>query len=337
MAEASLGEGAQVRLNLGSGVYTIDGWENLDAAGHPGTTLWRWEDGLPYEDATVEAITVAHSLMYVPDSLWPRVFFDMARVLRPGGVLRITEDSAEDPESERFGGHHDAVSMTSPGKVIDAMRAAGLRAQTVEPRETHFRDPAICQVLHGLPPKVFFVEGVKTPQEAVFEPVVTRPRISVLIPTTGRKGLVRAIQSAADADEVLVDYNQDGDKGYAARTRMMARASGTHLAFLDDDDVYAPGAVGAMRDAACDYPVIFRMRYHHGGSVLWGKPELGYGNVGSPMLLVPNVPEKLGRWRGWNGENEGGDATFIHECAERFGEVRFDERITAIIRPDGSV
>ena len=56
-----------MRLNLGCGEeHLIDGFVNLDAR-----TGWHFEDGLPYPDGSVEAITISHALMYVPLSAWP--------------------------------------------------------------------------------------------------------------------------------------------------------------------------------------------------------------------------------------------------------------------------
>lgn len=163
---------------------------------------------------------------------------------------------------------------------------------------------------------------------------MSSPRISVLVPTTGRSTLGRALRSTAGSFETLVDYNQDGDFGYAARNRLMARARGTHLAFIDDDDVFASGALIQMTMAACDRPVIFRMRYAKGDSILWKEPSLGYGNIGTPMFLIPNIPHKLGRWHGWEDASSGGDSTFIHETVALMGAPKWNPFVVAIIRPD---
>lgn len=145
------------RLNLGSGVYVIPGFDNLDL-----TTGWRFEDGLgQYPDGSVEAVTIAHALMYVALPDWPAIFKEMARVIEPGGILRVTEDSTADPASERYGGHPEAVTLTSPNMLIEHMAAAGLTARVVTPDETMFRDESLIQRLHGPPPKVTHVEGVK--------------------------------------------------------------------------------------------------------------------------------------------------------------------------------
>lgn len=148
---------AGVKLNLGSGDEHLDGFENLDAG-----QGWRFEDGLPgYTDGTVQAVTVSHALMYVPLSAWPAVFAEIARILEPGGILRVTEDNTEDPESERFGGWHDAVTLTGPDMVREHLKAADLKPRKHAASTSGFKDQSLCQQWHGDEPKVFFIEGRK--------------------------------------------------------------------------------------------------------------------------------------------------------------------------------
>lgn len=148
-----------LKLNLGAGDRPLDGFVNLDLP------EWRYQDGLPeYEDATVDAVTISHSLMYVPLDDWPDVFCELARVVKPGGVVRATEDDTGNPESERFGGYPDAVTLTSPRMLCDFLNAAGFSALSVDPEVSFFADGSLIQNGHGRPPKVFHVEGVR--QEA---------------------------------------------------------------------------------------------------------------------------------------------------------------------------
>lgn len=158
--------------------------------------------------------------------------------------------------------------------------------------------------------------------------------LSVIVPTTGRDTLTAALESVADADEVLViDDRARSDRGYTARHAGMALARGTHLAFLDDDDVFAEDAVDVMRDLARRRPVIFRMDDPLHG-VLWRDPELRYANVGTPMFLVPNDPARLGRWEPHpHDPGRGGDFVFIRGCCERMGAPVWREEVVAVVRP----
>ncbi len=159
--------------------------------------------------------------------------------------------------------------------------------------------------------------------------------VSVIIPSVGRDTLGAAVDSCAGADEVIVVENDYGDHGYRARMEGIARATSTHLAFMDDDDVYLPGAIDLFREHACDVPVVFRMdHYRHG--ILWRDPVLRFGNVSTQMMLVPNVPEKLGVWEAhMPGIPEpGGDFTFLAGCVEKMGAPVWRDEIVALLRPE---
>lgn len=166
--------------------------------------------------------------------------------------------------------------------------------------------------------------------------------ISFIIPTIGRDSLYAAVYStcAAEGDEIIVvgcaDVPYDrrvnhiscvrgNDWGATERTLGIQTARGTHLAFMDDDDIYLPGARQAMAAAIWetpDKPVLFRIRYPN-GRVLWADPALRCGNVSTQMMLIPNVPEMLGVW----SKRREGDFDFL--ASMRFGEIVFREEIIA--------
>jgi glycosyltransferase involved in cell wall biosynthesis len=180
--------------------------------------------------------------------------------------------------------------------------------------------------------------------------------LSIVIPTLGRPSLERALRSCADADEIVVvldtargctelpcvlpsnavfvsgSFGVTG--GHAGRQEGIQHASGTHLAFFDDDDVYVPGAVDLMRETACDVPVIFRMDdYYHG--IIWSQPQLAFGNVSTQMYVVPNWPDVLGTWEPHAPglPQPGGDFTFITETVEMMGGPVWREEVIAVLRP----
>ena len=209
-----------LRLNLGCGTpntrscHPIDGMVNLDKS-----IGWRFEDGLgDFLDGSVAGITVSHSLMYVPEADWPAAFAEFARVLRPGGVIRITEDSACNPISGRFGGwkgSQPAVTFTSPELVVAHLQRAGLAASVVGPAETSFHDSSLCQAQHGAPPDVFFVEGQRVSSvlfaphnddEALFAAFTIlrhRPHVVVCHGSTGDYG-ESAVREAESRDAMSV-------------------------------------------------------------------------------------------------------------------------------------
>ncbi len=146
-----------MKLNLGAGPKQLDGFVNLDSG-----EGWLFQDGLhDYPGSSIEAVSSSHSLMYLPLSEWPPLFAEVFRVLDSGGVFRVTEDNTEDPESERFGGWHDAVTLTGPTVVREHMKAVGLKVRKHSATSTGFNDKSLLQAWHGEEPKVFFLEGRK--------------------------------------------------------------------------------------------------------------------------------------------------------------------------------
>lgn len=158
--------------------------------------------------------------------------------------------------------------------------------------------------------------------------------ISYIVPTLCRPSLVHTLESIETwpGDEILIVsdlsknlHMQDfirarpeircvhclpgGDWGHTERNFASPLAKGRYLAHIDDDDFYAPGTRALMADVVektPERPVLFRMQYPN-GITLWAEPDLRCGNVGTPMMLIPNVPEKFGTW----GSFVGGDCHFL--------------------------
>ena len=94
----------------------------------------------------------------------------------------------------------------------------------------------------------------------------------------------------------------------------MTQATGDYILFQDDDDVYARGAIVNVHRAIRRAPLaphLFRFRARRYGSVpIWVKKGVvAEGMVGGHCMVVPNVPEKLGRWT----DRYEGDYDFIEE------------------------
>lgn len=159
------------------------------------------------------------------------------------------------------------------------------------------------------------------------------PRLTVIVASCGRPTLARTLDSVKPqlhrGDEVLVSVNNDCPWGHAARNQLMLVARGNTLLFMDDDDVYLPGALSAVRAAVAAEPDrlhIFRMRYASGGE-LWTWPQVMQGNVSTQMIAVPNRPADLGTW----GTRYEGDLDFI--SSTKMGEPVWHEDVIALIRP----
>lgn len=174
--------------------------------------------------------------------------------------------------------------------------------------------------------------------------------ISFIVPTIGRASLSRTLGSIDPwpGDEVLVvgaveemvhsDHGvmwryipcaPGGDWGHAERNYVTPMCSGRYIAHIDDDDAYAPGTRALMDDAirkTPDRPVLFRMKYPN-GITLWDQPELRCGNVGTPMILIPNVPEKLGRFESFVG----GDCAYLESMKWSRDEIVWRPEVIALL------
>lgn len=136
-------------------------------------------------------------------------------------------------------------------------------------------------------------------------------------------------------DELLAVFDDSGDAGDSPRNRVLGSLSGTHIAFLDDDDEYRPGALDTMRRFARANPGrvgIFRIDLGMWG-VAWARRDLMAS--ATAMYVLPNIPDRLGRFGRAPGLPAGrvGDFKFIVETVANLGDPIWCEEILQDIRP----
>lgn len=180
------------------------------------------------------------------------------------------------------------------------------------------------------------------------------PTFTVIVPTVGRPTLAHALASIsaqlAPGDQLIVDRNDDGDYGNAARNRALERVTTSHIVFLDDDDEWLPGALGAMRDFAREHPDrigLFGQRYELTGDRFNVTLEPRHFSAG--MGVFPN-DGRLGRFAPARelrplrpGETRAqltvrwGDTEFFRSTLERHEEPPISVMITTfVVRPEKS-
>jgi hypothetical protein len=172
--------------------------------------------------------------------------------------------------------------------------------------------------------------------------------ISYIVATVGRESLQTTLESIEcwDGDEIIIigkvktkdmghvrciNCPPGNDWGSTERNIATKLARGRYLSHMDDDDVYAKGSRALFASAIIENPAkvtIFRMKLLS-GSVLWQDPEIRHGNVGTPMILMPNDPAKMGTW----GENQDcGDLRFLETMGwDRASEVAWRREVVAEI------
>lgn len=142
--------GDPILLHAGSDTDAIPGWINLDrrpirAQGEE-IVLWEFHHGFRMiENDSVDAITISHMLMYIPTSEHEAFFEDCFRVLKCGGVLRLTEDNCSvRPE---FNTHY-YMGPTSPVAMRQALEAVGFSAHDQYPDTTLSSHRSIMRARH---------------------------------------------------------------------------------------------------------------------------------------------------------------------------------------------
>ena len=157
--------------------------------------------------------------------------------------------------------------------------------------------------------------------------------VSVILPTLGRPTLQRSIDSILSqllpGDELLiqVDSKPHKDDGNWCRDEMIARAQGTHLWFLDDDDIALPGAIEAFHQAISEAPeVCWIFRILLCGNPMWKVPgKIMPGNQQGQCLLVPRLASPQ-----WVSDGYGSDYHYLQRIHI---DKKWASPIIAQIRP----
>src|SRR5687767_1836788 len=82
-------------LNVGCGNHFHPAWTNLDLHPKPGVIQHDLHAPLPFPDTTFDAVYHSHVLEHLPHAEAPAFLRDCARVLRPGGTIRVVVPDLE--------------------------------------------------------------------------------------------------------------------------------------------------------------------------------------------------------------------------------------------------
>jgi hypothetical protein len=108
----------------------------------------------------------------------------------------------------------------------------------------------------------------------------------------------------------------------------MTTATRDYFLFMDDDDEYVEGCFPDIRKVIAENPgqAILAKMLHRSGAVIWQDKAIRIGNVGTQMIIVPNVRKYAVRWP----DNYSGDFHFISEVVEKGMPVFWWDRLIAI-------
>jgi len=164
----------EIKLNLGCGRRKLPSFVNLDK-----DMGWVFQEGLPqYTDGSVDAVTLSHTLMYLDILDVEKSVKEIWRVLKTSGVMRITEDDTENPESDTYQKepkqYHSRqwgrgrLCFTGPKMMREILETVGFAVYDVDESTTYFHDSTLMQNSHGGRPRCFFLEGIKTGDYKIF-------------------------------------------------------------------------------------------------------------------------------------------------------------------------
>lgn len=78
------------RVHLGCGGNILPGWANLDVDGPEGVTRFDLGRPLPFASGSVDLIYTEHFIEHVRKEAAASLLQECARILKPGGILRIS-------------------------------------------------------------------------------------------------------------------------------------------------------------------------------------------------------------------------------------------------------
>lgn len=126
--------------------------------------------------------------------------------------------------------------------------------------------------------------------------------------------------------------------GHCQLNYALPQAQGSHIHMSDDDDIWTDNARDLMRRGTDVWPekvLLYQFRSYYGNQVYWVPGTAGVferARVGGHCALVPNVPEKVGRF---SCEYDG-DYDYVESSVKNFGglsEVIWISELVAIARP----
>ncbi len=99
-----------LRLNLGCGQRTIDGWQNLDFHTQSSDVIQcNLLDGIPYDDESAQVIYHSHVLEHFTKKDGINFIQECFRVLAPGGIIRVVIPDLEEIARSYLNSLNDAL------------------------------------------------------------------------------------------------------------------------------------------------------------------------------------------------------------------------------------
>ncbi|CAN5616763.1 hypothetical protein BH10ACT1_BH10ACT1_35670 [soil metagenome] len=139
----------KVRLMIGSGPSERPGWLATDLIpSRPDVMLLDASEPFPFDDASVDRIHSEHMIEHVDHTIGAHMLAECARVLKPGGRIRLAT-----PDFDRV-----VALATGAGEDVVALMAASNQRNEIDPE--HLTDPiwAVNRLFSGYGHKFLYTE-----------------------------------------------------------------------------------------------------------------------------------------------------------------------------------
>jgi SAM-dependent methyltransferase len=103
-------------LNLGCGSKKLDGYVNVDFYGDPDIRHDLNAFPYPWDDNSVDHIVMTHVLEHIPD--WWSAFCECARILKPGGTLRVHVPDESSSTALAYRDHHHVFHRVTFDSIV---------------------------------------------------------------------------------------------------------------------------------------------------------------------------------------------------------------------------
>ncbi len=143
-------EHPSIRLMIGSGPSQLDGWLATDLLpSRPDVVLLDANERFPFDDGTVHRIHTEHMIEHVDHPIGTRMLVECARILEPGGRIRIAT-----PDFQRV----IALAVDATPEAAALARASNLR-NGIDPSESDDPVYAVNRLFSGYGHRFLYTEA----------------------------------------------------------------------------------------------------------------------------------------------------------------------------------
>ena len=137
----------------------------------------------------------------------------------------------------------------------------------------------------------------------------------------------------SDIQVVTLETNL-GYWGHGIRNKYQTMCPTDYVHNMDDDDIYVNSCIPNVRnELRTSYGKVVICKFRTLGSrIIWSKPKLIFGEVGTPSGFIFNRPEVFGTW----GLQYGGDFQFYEQIQDNIGKENlvFKDILVVKTRPE---